>query len=128
MSTRIFFTDKSKFETNKLVISKPGIRNQIKAVVQGNSNADLPEHLISTFITAHRLKRVDFLGNDGGLWSLHPPYRTDEFYRDLPVLIKRINGSDLPENQMGFYDIIDEVCDWAPARERIKNNRWWKGK
>jgi hypothetical protein len=128
MSTRIFFIDKRKFATNKLAISKPGIRNQIKAVVQGNSNADLPEHLISTFITAHCLKRVDFLGSDGGLWSLHPPYRTDEFYRDLPALISRVNENDFPEKQMGFYDIIDEVCDWAPARERIKNNRWWKRK
>ncbi len=126
MSTRIFFINKSRFETNKLTISKPGIRNQIKAAVQGNSNADLPEHLISSFIINHHLKRVDFLGSDAGLWSLHPPYRTDGFYRELPVLINRINENDLPENQLGFYDIIDEVCDWSSARDKIKNNRWWK--
>jgi len=36
----------------------------------------------------------------------------------------------IPRQQMikggGFYDIIDEVCDWAQAREKLKNDRWWK--
>lgn len=128
MSTRIFFIDKTKFENNKLEISKPSVRNQIKALVQGNSNADLPEHLISAFITKHHLKRVDFLGSNPGLWSLHPPFRTDEFYLDLPHIITRVIENDFPEKQQGFYDIVDEVCDWSVARERIKNNRWWKRK
>lgn len=128
MSTRIFLMDKSKFQFNKLELSKPSARNQIKATIQGNSNADLPEHLISAFIRKRKLKRIDFLGTGKGLWSLHPPYRTDDFYTKLPELIKKIESNDLPEKQHGFYDIIDEVCDWTPAREKLKNNRWWKRK
>ena len=128
MSTRIFLMDKDKFNINKLVLSKPSARNQIKSIVQGNSNADLPEHLISMFMNEHHLRRIDFLGTNKGLWSLHPPYRTAGFYADLPDLIKRIETNDLPQRQQGFYDIIDEVCDWTSAREKIKNNRWWKRK
>ena len=126
MSTRIFLIDRDKFKNDKLVVSKPSARNQIKAVIQGNSNADLPEHLISGFMLKHHYKRLDFLGTGTGLWSLHPPYRTTAFYAELPGLINRITVNDLPKKQQGFYDIIDEVCDWTTAKEKIKANRWWK--
>lgn len=126
MSTRIFLIDKSKFKKHKLQLKKPSVRNQLKAFVEGNPNADLPEHLLSAYMYKYQLKRVDFLGIGTGLWSLHPPYRTGLFYDDLPQLIKRIESNDLPEKQHGFYDIIDEVCDWAEAREKLKHNRWWK--
>ena len=128
MSTRIFMMDKSKFEVHKLKLLKPSLRNQVKAIVQGNDNADLPEHLISLFMVKHYLKRIDFLGTGKGLWSLHPPYRTATFYHDLPQLISRIAVNDLPEKQNGFYDIIDEVCDWSAARQKLKNNKWWRRK
>lgn len=126
MSTRIFMIDKSRFKTDKLILTKPPIRGQVKAIIEGNANADLPEHLISAYINSHNLKRIDFLGSGKGLWSLHPPYRTKAFYDGLPQLIKRITSNDLPEKQQGFYDVIDEVCDWSAAREKIGNNRWWK--
>ena len=126
MSTRIFLIDKTKFKNDKLVLSKPSLRSQIKAIIQRNANADLPEHLLSAFMIKHHYKRIDFLGTGSGLWSLHPPYRTTAFYTELPGLINKITVNDLPEKQQGFYDIIDEVCDWTTAREKIKNNRWWK--
>ena len=126
MSTRIFLVDKSRFIKDKLVLTKPSLRNQVKAIVEGNHNVNLPEHLLSAFIRKHNLKRVDFLGTGTGLWSLHPPYRTSAFYEDLPNLLNRIYSNDLPKEQQGFYDIIDEVCNWSEAREGIKSNRWWK--
>ncbi|WP_121809527.1 hypothetical protein [Mucilaginibacter kameinonensis] len=126
MSTRIFMIDKSRFDADKLVLTQPPLRGQIKAIIEGNPNADLPEHLFSDYLTKHHLKRVDFLGSGKGLWSLHPPYRTEAFYQHLPQLIEKIGQNDLPEKQQGFYDIIDEVCDWSPAREKISGNRWWK--
>ncbi|MBC7913699.1 MAG: hypothetical protein H7Y07_06210 [Pyrinomonadaceae bacterium] len=126
MSTRIFLIDKSKFNTDKLSQLKPSIKNQIKAYAEGNSNADLPEHLIASYMQLHLLKRIDFLGSNEGLWSLHPPYRSSNFYSRLPEIIEKIQHNDLPENQYGFYDIVDEVCDWSEAREIIKNYRWWK--
>ncbi|MBD1394719.1 hypothetical protein [Mucilaginibacter glaciei] len=126
MSTRIFLIDKSKFNNNKLLITKPSLRNQVKAIIDGQSNADLPEHLISTFIKKHNLKRIDFLGSGEGMWSLHPPHRTKSFYGQLPAIINHVETNNLPENQRGFYDIIDEVCDWTEAREKFKHNKWWK--
>lgn len=128
MSTRLFMVDKSKFEIHKLLFTKPRIRDQIKAFFEGNANASLPEHLISAYMTKNNLKRIDFLGSDPGFWSLHPPYRTKTFYEQLPTLISCIELNKLPQKQHGFYDVIDEVCDWTAAREIIKNNRWWKRK
>ncbi|MCQ6957292.1 hypothetical protein [Mucilaginibacter aquariorum] len=126
MSTRVFMTDKGRFTQNKLALTKPPLRGQIMALLGGNSNADLPEHIIGAYMHKHRLKRIDFLGAGKGLWSLHPPYRTGDFYKNLPELITRIEVNDLPAKQQGFYDIIDDVCDWAPARKKMKNNRWWR--
>lgn len=126
MSTRLFLIDKGKFEQNKIELKKPSLRNQAKAIVEGNANADLPEHLISDYMEAHSYKRIDFLGEKPGLWSLHPPFRTSEFYANLPDIINRIENDQLPPSQYGFYDVVDEVCDWSEAKMKIKNNRWWK--
>jgi hypothetical protein len=126
MSTRIFLMDKSKFKTNKLVLARPSLRNLVKAIVEKHNPADLPEHLIQTFIKTHNLKRIDFLGSGEGMWSLHPPYRTAAFYNQLSEIIKQVENNVLPQKQQGFYDLIDEICDWTDAREKLKNNRWWK--
>lgn len=125
MSTRVFMIDRSRFKTNKLQLTKPGFRNQVKAIVEGNSNADLPEHLLSVYLKANHLKRVDFLGDNPGLWSLHPPYRTKQFFDELPALIARIENNDMPKSQLGFYDVVDELCDWEPAIKLLEHNRWW---
>lgn len=125
MSTRIFLIDKARFKTQKLALEKPNVRGQIKAIVQGNPNADLPEHIISNYLKKNDVERIDFLGQDKGLWSLHPPYRTKTFYENLQTIIASIESGQLPDNQKGFYDIVDEVCDWTEARERLKNKRWF---
>jgi hypothetical protein len=126
MSTRLFVIDRSKFKNHKLTTAIPNLRNQIKAIVEGNNNAQLQELILSAFMKKHHLKRLDFLGGGAGLWSLHPPYRTKFFYDNLPALIKRIESNDLPLSQQGFYDIVDEVCNWTEAREKLKESRWWK--
>ncbi|TFF40859.1 glycosyltransferase family A protein [Mucilaginibacter psychrotolerans] len=128
MSTRLFMADKARFQSKKLALKKPNVRSQLKAIVQGNPNAQLPEVLISDYMRQNGLIRIDFLGGGQGMWSLHPPYRTDNFYADLPQLIQRIEENNLPPQQQGFYDIINEVCDWTEAREKLRTNRWWKRK
>ncbi|WPU91657.1 hypothetical protein SNE25_20270 [Mucilaginibacter sabulilitoris] len=126
MSTRLFLLNKVAFRQQKLTINKPGLRDQLKAMVQGNPNADLPEHIISAFMKKHNRTRIDFLGSGSGLWSLHPPYRTKAFYEQLQSVVKLVELNQLPENQNGFYDLIDEVCDWGEARTNLIRNRWWK--
>jgi hypothetical protein len=125
MTTRIFMVDKTRLE-QKLSIAKPSLRNQLKAIIEGNPNADLPEHIISAYMAANNLKRTDFLGTGKGLWSLHPPYRTDAFYNNLPNFIQMVESGDVPATQYGFYDMVDDMCDWSEAREKLKHNRWWK--
>lgn len=126
MSTRIFMLNRAVFKQDKLTLKKPALRSQIKAIVEGNSNADLPEDLIGTYMQKHHLKRVDFLGNEKGLWSIHPPFRNKQFYQDLPKFIGDIEQNKLPESQYGFYDMVDEMCDWSENRAHLKTNRWWK--
>lgn len=128
MSTRIFMTNKSILCRNPLALEKPGIKNQLKASLQGHPNADLPEHLFTKLMNTRGFSRVDFLGTDKGLWSLHPPYRTQTFYNNLPAIIENIETLNLPDNQYGFYDIVDEFCDWSEARLKLKTNKWWKRK
>lgn len=127
MSTRIFMIDKSVFNVSKLKLQKPALRGQLKAVVQGHPNAELPEILIRNFIQLNNFKRIDFLGEGRGLWSLHPPFRTKSFYENLENIIRRIETDDLPESQYGFYDVVDALCDWQEGWDNLKKNRWWKG-
>lgn len=127
MSTRIFMMDKSIFAAQKIPLRKPVLRSQVKAIVQRNPNAELPEVLIRNFMELNDLKRLDFLGQGKGLWSLHPPFRTKSFYDNLANIISRVDSGDLPEAQYGFYDVVDELCDWTDGWENLRRNRWWKG-
>jgi hypothetical protein len=126
MSTRIFMIDKTVFETEKISIKRPPVKSQIKAVISRNPNTALPETLIRCYMEQHGFKRIDFLGTAEGLWSLHPPFRTKSFYDNLGEIISRITHGDLPESQYGYYDIVDELCDWTEGWDNLKKNRWWK--
>ncbi|WP_316832710.1 hypothetical protein [Pedobacter aquatilis] len=120
-STRIFMIKKSLVHKYKLHLTKPGLKNQIKAILNGNNNADLPEHLIADFMLKNDLIRIDFLGKHQGMWSLHPPYRNEYFHKSLKNLISRIESNEIPEVQRGFYDIVDELIDWSDARKKLKS-------
>lgn len=123
MSTRIFMIDKTIFQQHKIQLKSLGLLNTVKALIKGNPVADLPERLMTSFMTTHRFKRIDFLGVLPGLWSLHPPYRTNKFYEEIPNLIKRIEVNDIPPLQYGFYDISDDFFDWSEAKEKLAKNR-----
>lgn len=126
MSTRIFLIDKSKFKVHKLSLQKPSIKNQLKALIEKNPNAQLPEQLFEIFMRKHNYTRIDFLGSENGMWSLHPPFRNEIFYQKLSELLAMVKQTNFPPSQFGYYDIVDEVCDWSSAKEKIRNNRWWK--
>ena len=89
MSKRIFLIDRARFRTKigaLRVAPPPSLRNRLKALLERNPCADLPEHLFTDAMRAHGLVRHDFLGNGPGMWSLHPPYRCADFYTKLPSL------------------------------------------
>jgi len=59
------------------------------------------------------------------MWSLHPPYRSEEFYRELPRLVEQIEAGSVPDAQRGDYDINDSMFDWSSARRRASLRRLW---
>ena len=128
MSTRLFLTDRSRFTKRlcPLPLPEPNLRNRIKALVEGNPPYKLPEDILSNSMLSESMFRVDFLGSSPGMWSLHPPYRTDEFYSSLPHLISQVENGNVPESQKGKYDMDDSMVDWSPARKAMSRNRWWQ--
>jgi hypothetical protein len=129
MSTRIFFMDRARFRSAIGALiprPPPSLRHRIKAVVEGNPPADLPEHLFTREMRAHGLVRYDFLGRKPGMWSLHPPYRCGDFYEKLPSLVHRVESGDLPEAQRGDHDINSSLVDWSEATAAMARNRWWR--
>jgi hypothetical protein len=55
------------------------------------------------------------------MWSLHPPFRSEEFYRRLPELIEAVESGRVPDGQRGHYDLNDSMIDWTEARA---DNHW----
>jgi hypothetical protein len=128
LSTRLFLLDKYRLKkrVGELPLRRPSLRNRVKAFVEGNPPYELPEVILSEAMQRHTLWRVDVLGTSPGMWSLHPPYRNDVFYRKLPELVRRVERGNVPQAQLGRYDVHDSMVDWSSARAALKQNRWWK--
>jgi hypothetical protein len=128
MTTRLFLLSRRRFrETVKALRSRfPSPRETVKALVEGNPPADLPEHLFNRAMCRCGLVRRDFLGEHPGMWSLHPPYRSEAFYALLPELIRRVESGDVPEGQRGCHDVNASMVDWSDVETALRRNRWWK--
>lgn len=120
VSTRLYLVNKHRLATKPLTninTFKPG--ELIRGIFRKNPLFKLPEEFLSEHMQKNNLIRVDFKGQQNGLWSLHPPYRTQKFYEQLPLLIERIEKNDIPNAQKGHYDIVDELFDWSEARLKL---------
>jgi hypothetical protein len=128
LSTRLFLLDRNRFITQLqyLPVKYAHIQGIFKALVEGNYPYKLPEEVLTEAMQEKNLSRIDFLGASPGMWSLHPPYRSKEFYDALPQLIEKIETGLMPESQLGDHDVNDSLVDWTSARLKLKQNRWWK--
>jgi hypothetical protein len=129
MSTRLFLVDRRRFRATIGALRPqrpPSLRSVMKAMVEGNPPQDLPEHLFSRAMHTRGLVRREFLGTAPGMWSLHPPYRSADFYRRLPELVQRVESGDLPAAQAGDHDMNSSLVDWSEALAALTQNRWWK--
>lgn len=128
MSTRYFLIDRARFRERIGALPLPyaSVWGFLKAKIEGNPPYCLPEDILTQVMAKKGLLRVEFLGDGAGMWSLHPPYRCQEFYDRLPELIQRIEAGDIPEAQRGYHDINDSLIDWSEPREKLRQNRWWK--
>jgi hypothetical protein len=128
MSSRAFLLDRDRFKT-RIGALRPSLappRGLVLALLDGNVPRELPERLITRAMNRHGLRRVDFLGEDPGMWSLHPPYRCDDFYQKLPALIHLVETGAMPAAQLGFHDVGDSLVDWREARAQMARRRWWR--
>jgi hypothetical protein len=119
VSTRAFMIDLNRFRSKlgALPNLRPTPVQRLKAKLLGNPpDAREAEVVLSQTLQSAGLYRIDLLGSPPGLWSLHPPYRSEEFYRDLPKLIHAVEAGDIPEGQRGHYDLNDSMIDWTQAR------------
>ena len=121
-STRLFFIDKKSFINAfcPLPIKIAAFPLLVKALLRKKPVYALPEDVLTDIMRSKNLIRVDFLGGGNGMWSLHPPYRNESFYEELPSLIKRIENNDIPDEQRGDYDINDSMINWEDARQQIR--------
>jgi hypothetical protein len=129
MSSRVFLMQRSRFRSRigRLVARRPpSMKTTMIAILDGNPPRDLPEHLFTAEMRAHGLFRREFLGAAPGMWSLHPPYRSTDFYTKLPDLVRRIESGDVPSAQRGDHDLNDSLVDWSEARGALRRNRIWR--
>lgn len=131
LSTRDFLLDRSVFDDGALAMGahRARLSTRLAALVRvsaprGRSGCEPAESLLSRALTARDLMRIDFLGSAPGMWSVHPPLRSEAFYRALPDLIRRIEAGDVPEGQRGDYDLNDSMVDWSGARAQLRRRRW----
>ena len=119
VSTRAFMIDLNRFKSTigTFPLQRPNPTQRLKSRLLGNAPEALEaEMALSKCMQRFGLHRIDLLGSPPGLWSLHPPYRSEEFYRRLPELIRAVEQGDVPQQQRGHYDLNDSMIDWTQAR------------
>jgi hypothetical protein len=118
VSTRIFVFDQRRFDASigAFDLVRPNFKRRIRARLFHQLPLSMPaEEVMTSTMMRKRLFRIDFLGSGAGMYSLHPPYRSDNFYRELPNLIARIVAGAIPEAQRGDYDVNSSMFDWTEA-------------
>jgi hypothetical protein len=122
VSTRAFMIDLNRFKARLGVFPLLRPSQRLKALLLGNPpQAREAEVVLSQTMQREGLYRVDLVGSPPGLWSLHPPFRSEEFYRRLPELILAVETANVPDGQRGHFDMNDTMIDWTEARAA---NHW----
>jgi hypothetical protein len=130
VSTRIFLLGMRELRARlgMLTLTAPSQTQKLRARIMGNPCKALEaETVLSRNMRAHGLARMDLLGSGQGMWSLHPPFRSESFYRQLPQLIEDIEQGRVPEEQRGRYDLHDSMVDWSEQRRaNTRRHRWMR--
>lgn len=122
MSTRIFMLNKKRLY-GMLKPHKPAFQQRVFGMMEGFDSLEALEIIISNFMKSKKLIRVDFKGKQPGLWSIHPTYRSEEFYNRIPEMIERVINNDVPEEQLGYYNFSMNFIDWSEALKNFEKNR-----
>ena len=128
MNTRLYLIDRARMRERLLPLTLLGpirLISAVKARLHGNPPFAAAELVLGAAMREAGMCRVDFLGQDPGMWSLHPPFRSAEFYRELPRLIGEVESGQIPAAQRGDYELSDAMLDWSRARRRARLRRIW---
>lgn len=130
VSTRIFMIDMQRFKQRigSIKLLRPDLKRRLRSYAFNQKPLSMPaEEALSTDMMVRKLYRIDYLGTGQGMYSLHPPYRSPQFYAALPALIKRIESGDIPESQRGDFDINSSMVDWSSAlATKTRSKRYLK--
>jgi hypothetical protein len=120
-NSRVAFFDRRRLISHlaPLPLLQPPIYRRWQARLEGNFPYMLPEAILSFSMRRAGFLRIDFLGKEPGMWSIHPPYRNASFYERLPLLIEKIEQSDVPDGQLGHHDINDSMVDWSSVSKSV---------
>jgi hypothetical protein len=119
VSSRIFMFDRRDFAVRVGSFGpsrRPAPRSVATALLERNPCREECERTMGRAMRRNGLARVDLLGTGPGMWSLHPPMRSPEFFAALPELVRRVEAGDVPEGQRGDFDVNDSMVDWTSAR------------
>ncbi len=128
MNTRLYLIDRARMRQRMLPMELLGpirLISRLKAKLHGNPPFGAAELVMGEAMRRAGLCRVDFPGRPPGMWSLHPPYRSPEFYRELPRIIEQVETGRVPDAQRGDYELGDSMLDWSGARRRARVRRIW---
>ncbi len=94
------------------------------ASLGGLPRLDHLEIMLSHRMAERGLHRLD-VGGPGGLWTLHPIYKSPRFVSSTLELIDMVRSGTVPADQLGKYDLIEEL-DPRPSVSRIGTvrNAW----
>ncbi len=125
ISSRVFLANRKRllFENPLPIVPAQGPLRRLIALVNNMPAVEVYEWSLSALLVKHDLLRLDMLGRDGGLWSLHPAYRSEKFYERLPGIIADVEAGTIPDAQRGDYDLNDSMIDWSDARRAKTLNR-----
>lgn len=125
MSWRMFLVHLPKFKdaVGSIPLLPAPLKGRAWTMREDNPPVEKVENIVGHQMKLYGLKRIDFLGSDPGMWSLHPPLRSERFYAALPGLIDRVERGDVPDEQRGDYDVNDSMIDWSDARRTIRRER-----
>ncbi len=103
-STRICLFDRTKLKgTYRREL--PNLDHWIKALLRGKPPYRFPEGTLSDMMKRHGWYRLDFLGENDGMWAYHPGYEPDNYWKHIDRFIAAAEENKFPEAQRGYQNV-----------------------
>ena len=130
VSTRVFLLDMQRFceRVRSLRMLRPPLTRRLRALLLDQDPTAMPAEAVLTHnMVRLGLGRLELLGEEPGLFSIHPWDRTPAFIAALPAIIRRIEENDIPEGQRGDFDLGSAMFEGSPPRRTTPLRRAGRG-